>query len=298
MPQVFYKQTRRSFLRTTAQLAGAYTTAYGLGVSSVLGASAPDETPIALLSDTHVSQDMQNQYRGFFPYQNLQQVVPQVVASKPEAMLINGDVARLVGEKADYSLVKQLLEPVAQQNPVYMTLGNHDHREHIQEVFSVSGPLQPVKDKRVLVVELPYTRFILLDSLMFVNKTPGFLGQDQRKWLQTYLQQSDQKPTVIFVHHTLSDNDSSLLDTDKFFAIIRPFRQVKAVFYGHSHVYSYDTLDGIHLINQPAVGYNFSDDQPIGWLSGKFGKQGVDLTLHAIAGNRSDDNKTKSLGWR
>ncbi len=297
MPQIFYNPNRRSFLKSSAQAAGLLT-AYGMGLTSVLGAGKANETVMALLSDTHVSEDAQNEYRGFFPFKNLQTVVPQVLAARPDAVLINGDVARLTGEKADYQQAKGLLMPLANQKPIYMTLGNHDHRENILEVFSTPKELQSVKDKRVLVIEQPSTRFVLLDSLMYVNKTPGFLGQSQRTWLGEYLKQSDKKPTVLFVHHTLSDSDSALLDTDKLFGIIKPHRQVKAIFYGHSHEYKYDTLDGIHLINQPAVGYNFSDQEPVGWLTGKFRQNGADLTLHAFAGNRKEDGKTVSLAWR
>ena len=191
-----------------------------------------------------------------------------------------------------------MLSPLADQKPIYMTLGNHDHRENIIEVFSTPKELQDLKGKRVLVIEQPATRFVLLDSLLFTNKTPGLLGKVQRTWLGEYLAKSDNKPTVIFLHHTLSDGDGSLLDVDRFFEIIQPHRQVKAVFYGHSHQYNFDTLDGIHLINQPAVGYNFLDTEPVGWLSGKFRKEGVDLTLHAFAGNREGDGKTTSLAWR
>lgn len=297
MPQIFYKNNRRSFLKTSAQAAGLLA-AHALGVTSVLGAKTADETHLALLSDTHISEDAQNMYRGFYPYKNLQTVVSKVTTTLPDAVLINGDVARLTGEKADYQQAKALLEPLATQKPVYMTLGNHDHRDHIREVFSSPSEAQGVKDKHVLVIEQPVARFILLDSLMYVNKTPGFLGQTQRTWLEGFLRQSDNKPTILFVHHTLSDDDSALLDSDKLFDIIRPISKVKAIFYGHSHQYKYDTLDGIHLVNQPAIGYNFNDAEPVGWLSGKFGKSGADLTLHSFGGNQKDNGKTRSLAWR
>jgi 3',5'-cyclic AMP phosphodiesterase CpdA len=297
MPQIFYKQNRRSFLKSSAQAAGLMT-AYGLGMTSVLGQSRTDETYLALLSDTHVAEDMQNTYRGFFPHKNLQQVVPQVLKANPDAVLINGDVARLTGEKGDYGQVKSLLSPIAEKKPIYMTLGNHDHRENIQEIFSSPGEAQAVKEKRVAVIEQPTTRFVLLDSLMFVNKTPGYLGQGQRTWLGEFLQKSDNKPTVLFVHHPPFERDGALLDFDQLFSIIRPHQKVKAVFYGHSHQYRYDTFEGIHLINQPAIGYNFSDTEPVGWISGKFRKEGVSLTLHAFAGNTKDAEKTVSLSWR
>ncbi|GAB3165699.1 metallophosphoesterase family protein [Telluribacter humicola] len=301
MPQLYYKHNRRSFLKSSAQAAGLLT-AYGMGVTSVLGetttAGAADEVKLALLSDTHIAEDVQNTYRGFFPSKNLQEVVPGVLNARPDAVLINGDVARLTGEKGDYAQVKKLLAPLAEQKPVYMTLGNHDHRENIQEAFPAPKGMQNVKDKQVMVIEQPAMRFVLLDSMMYVNKSPGLLGQSQRSWLEGFLRQSDAKPTILFVHHTLSDSDSSLLDADRLFQIIKPHQKVKAVFYGHSHQYNYDILDGIHLVNQPAIGYNFSDTEPVGWLTGTFGKEGADLTLHAFAGDKKENGKSKSLAWR
>ena len=41
-------------------------------------------------------------------------------------------------------------------------------------------------------------------------------------------------------------------------------REVKAVIFGHRHVYTLDQIDGIHLVNLPAVGYSFADGNPVG----------------------------------
>jgi 3',5'-cyclic AMP phosphodiesterase CpdA len=133
---------------------------------------------------------------------------------------------------------------------------------------------------------------------MFVNQVPGHLGVAQRTWLRRHLETSGAAPTILFVHHTLSDEDGALLDADRFLNLIRPFRQVKAVLYGHSHRYSYDEMDGIHLVNLPAVGYNFADSEPVGWIDAIFAAEGADLTLRAFGGNTSGDRKSRSLRWR
>ena len=46
------------------------------------------------------------------------------------------------------------------------------------------------------------------------------------------------------------------------------------------------------------VGYNFSDEEPVGWVDAVFTPRGVDLKLNAFGGNREGDGKTKSLTWR
>jgi hypothetical protein len=73
---------------------------------------------------------------------------------------------------------------------------------------------------------------------------------------------------------------------------------VKAIFYGHSHRYHFDTLDGVHLINLPATGYNFRDSEPVGWVEATLTGEGADLRLNAVAGNTAGHGKTRSVSWR
>jgi hypothetical protein len=51
------------------------------------------------------------------------------------------------------------------------------------------------------------------------------------------------------------------------------------------------------LVNLPAVGYNFRDEEPVGWVEARFHSKGADLKLRALAGNRADDGKVTSLPW-
>jgi hypothetical protein len=73
---------------------------------------------------------------------------------------------------------------------------------------------------------------------------------------------------------------------------------VKAIFYGHSLAYRYDNSNGLHLINVPAIGYNFADTEPVGWVDSVITKDGADLTLHAFGGNMQKNGKLTSLEWR
>jgi hypothetical protein len=47
----------------------------------------------------------------------------------------------------------------------------------------------------------------------------------------------------------------------------------------------------------PALGYNFWKDEPVGWVDARFRRAGVDLTLHAIAGNRAQDGQSTRIRW-
>jgi len=300
MPGIFYQPvSRRNFLGHSTRALALLALSNGTGVLGQEAADAEKTFRLALLSDTHVPADSKNEYRRFLPWDNLKTVVPQVIESRPEGVILNGDAARLTGELADYEAVKQLLAPLAERSPIYIGLGNHDDRDNFFKVFDhPSGNRQKITGKHVLVIEKPWVRLLLLDSLLYVNKAAGFLGKAQRDWLARSLEESDARPTVIFVHHTLGDGDGDLLDVERLFRLTRTHQTVKAIIYGHSHKYAFSQEDGIHLINIPAVGYNFSDDEPVGWVDAMFTPKGVDLKLRAIGGNRTADGKTRSLAWR
>ncbi len=288
--------TRRSFLTTTTTLGAAGLT---VAFARPARAAAPSgELHLALLSDTHVPGDRQNGHRGFNPWENLRGAVPQVAAARPDGVVVCGDVARLEGRPEDYVELRALLTPVATVAPVYVALGNHDDRDHFRAAFPAPpGTIAPVKSRHVTVVEHPALRVIVLDSLLYVNRVAGLLGQEQRAWLEAALPAFADRPAVLFVHHPPTDADGDLLDGDRLLALCRANRHVKAVFHGHAHVWAVGRRDGLPIVSLPALGYNFDDAQPVGWVDARFRSDGAALTLRAVAGNRADDGKTTRLEW-
>jgi Icc protein len=299
MAEIFYKSmNRRNFIKTGLAALGTVVT-LNAGCSPGMKRIQYQASRWALLSDTHIPEDVNNNYRGFYPYQNLQKVVPGIISALPDGVAITGDLARLTGQLGDYANLKKLLEPIAEKRPIFMALGNHDNRNNFVKVFNnVPGEKQPVKDKHVVVANKPTVRLIILDSLLYVNKVPGLLGKAQRQWLQNYLTECDNTPTILCFHHSLEDGDDDLLDLPRLYSAIKPIRKVKAIVYGHSHEYKFSELEGIHLINLPAVGYNFNDAEPVGWVEANLTTKGGNFKLHAIAGNTSNDQAVTKLTWR
>lgn len=291
------KSNRRKFIQNLAGSAGTIAT---IGIFQPLSSQAKNKSlNLALISDTHIPEDVDNNYRGFYPYNNLKTAAVQVAESGLEGTIITGDLARLTGEPGDYSNLKSLLQPITEKMPIAMALGNHDQREHFLAAFTTTaGQRQALENKYVVVMDHPDIQLIILDSLLSTNLVSGLIGKLQREWLTTYLEANKDKPILLFFHHSLGDRDSDLLDVDKLFKIIEPHNQVKAIFYGHSHVYRYDIRNDIHLINLPALGYNFNDKEPIGWVEASLDKKGGKFTLHAIGGNKSEDEMKKELIWR
>ncbi len=298
MPHIISSRiSRKDFIKKSVKIGGALAT---MGIFYEQSRAGNDPSVhLAILADTHVAAYKNEQYRGFFPSKNFQQVISQVNDKNPEAMIITGDIARLRGELGDYSAIQEQLQVLNNEIPVLMALGNHDDRINFYDIFNEdSQNKQEVFNKHVLVVDYGQIRIVLLDSLMFVNKTPGFLGQGQREWLNNYLDKSDNKPVFIFVHHTLNNGDTDLLDADRLFNLLKGHKKVKAIFYGHSHVYKITERNKIKLINIPAVGYNFIDSQPVGWLEARISPEKGIFTLHAIGGNIENNGQLTEIKWR
>lgn len=275
--------TRRAFALTAAGVA-------------LRGQTTP--LRVALLSDTHIPADPAGEYRGFRPQANLAKIVPGIAAANVESALICGDLARLLGLPGDYAALRKLLAPVAAKMPVAFALGNHDDRKNFLAAAGPQAGAQPVQSRHVTVIETQPVNFVVLDSLIEPDLTPGLLGKAQRAWLAGWLQTSGPKPVVLFVHHPLDDADGSLLDAPRLFAILRLYPNVKAIVFGHTHKYAFDTTEGIHLINLPAVGYNFSDAEPVGWVESEFTPTGAAFTLRAAGGDTARDGQTVTLRWR
>jgi Icc protein len=299
----FYSPTqegRRQFLTTAA---GAL--CVNLMPSRWLSAQddkAVDSVKWALLADTHVAENKEEVYNGSYPFRNLKAIVPGLTAAAPVGAMIVGDVARLDGRPADYRLVKELLEPFAKDAPVFLGLGNHDHRGNFLKVFPGSpeaGKRQEVDQKHVLVVDqAPYVRIVLLDSLHEVNKGAGNLGKAQVVWLEKFLAGSDETPTVFCVHHTLGNGGADILDVGELFRVVEPAKKVKAICYGHSHRFGITERKGIHLINLPPVGYRFDKVTPMGWLEADFSKTGSVLKLVTVDPKEERNGEVVKLPWR
>lgn len=317
MPLLFDTTTdRRSFIRKASVLTGAAAFA---GTYTSLASSPGDtrELRYAFLADTHIPGVDDRETGGgrllyYDPHGNFSRVLAQIDEAAPDAMAILGDLARMDGQADDYVRMRALLASTSKSTPVFMALGNHDHRGRFLDVFEQPEPMTnaAVVDQRypidgpsaqrrrtAHVIDGSPVRIILLDSLFVVNVVSGLLGQPQRRWLETYLTQAAGTPTVIGLHHNLGEGDQHLLDTERFLEIIRPHRNVKAVLYGHSHRLRYEEWEGIHLLNLPAVGYSF-DKQPLGWIDARLTPEGGDFTVRAVAGDMAQDGRLFSLEWR
>lgn len=288
--------SRRQFLRRAA-VAGA-----ALLLPRELLA-APYDTNWALLSDTHIAADANAIMREVYLADHLRRAVGEVLTmgARPAGVFVNGDCALKAGQVGDYATFTSLIAPLSTVNfPLHMTLGNHDHRQNFRAALNEKAPV--LESKHVSVVESSRANWILLDSLDKTDVTPGLLEEQQRAWLAKTLDALGDKPALVMVHHdpNLSGDEKTtgLVDTKELFEVIAPRKQVKALIFGHTHRWEFREKEGIHLINLPAVAYNFSPEQPTGWTKCVLGGNGASFQLSAHDKNHPWHGQKKELAWR
>ncbi len=279
-----------------------------VGASIVVGnrlSAADDSQPtvVALLSDTHIDADRAKKLRDVVMGDHLATAWEQVMgaAARLSAAIVHGDVACLTGEAGDYRQVAQLLIPTGKAAvPLHFLLGNHDNRDNFREVLKTSA-VSPLESHHVSLLETPHANWFLLDSLELVNKTPGKLGDTQLKWLAAALDAHADKPALVSVHHHPvfeGEKLGGIQDTKELLEILVPRKQVKAIFFGHTHSWSQKVHEGIHLVNLPPVAYVFAKEKPSGWVEAALRSKSMELTFHGVGPANEAHGKKLELAWR
>jgi Icc protein len=264
-----------------------------------------DDSVFALLSDTHIAG---NRHRVFFHAnmtEHFEAISRELVEmpARPAGVFISGDCAWTDGALHDYHTFAGLLEPIRRaQMPVYLTLGNHDNRERFWSVLTDQKTARhPVARRQMGLVRTRRANWFILDSLERTQFIPGMLGAEQLAWLARTLDANTDKPALIIVHHNLGSGDQSiaLQDSEKFFEIVRPRKQVKACFFGHTHIWNVKCDEsGIHLVNLPPTSYVFFPGDPSGWVRAKFQEGGMRLELRCVDRSHKLQGQLVDLKWR
>jgi Icc protein len=303
MPITLPPISRRRFLQGAVAAAGAL----AIGPRVFAAESPADPNHLALFSDIHLPADSKLIHKTKISmWENFCKVRDEVLAleSPPVALLINGDCAYLHGKPADYVTVLNGLKPIRQAGlPVHLGLGNHDSRADLLAALGADDRrVEALADKRAAMLSLPHADWYILDTLEKTDTTPGTLGAEQLAWLAKSLDARADRPAVIMMHHQPDsrplDKRSGLTDTPEFLEMVQPRKQVKAVLFGHTHVWKHYEKDGLHFINLPTTAYVFDPAQPAGWVDARVKAKSMALQLHAITPDHPMDKETLDLKWR
>lgn len=292
--------SRRSFLRRALVA--------GVGVSCAPQLLAADRRTDAnswiFLADPHIAADARKVNKSVNMTDNLTTVSKQVLElpERPGGVIVVGDCAFSQGEPGEYLQFKGLIEPFRTDGmPVHLMLGNHDQRENFWAALAADkNAKRPVSDRQVSMISTELVNWFMLDSLEKTLQTPGALGSEQLNWLAETLDANPSKPAVIFVHHNPGlEGNLGLKDTEPFWQVLRPRKQVKAWVYGHTHTWRISQDDsGIHLVNLPPTSYIFRDGDPAGWIHAVVRPDGMKLELRSLDTQHKAHGQIVDLKWR
>ena len=292
--------TRRRFL------SGTLATGTGLLLPKRLlaGDAKIDANRWMLLADIHVWEHRDRVHEGVNPAANFEEVRRRILAhkSRTAGVIVAGDCAFLYGEKADYAVLADIVRPYCEAGvPLHMALGNHDNRENFFDAFPEAKLPHKLNGfpQHVSIVKSPYANFFLVDSLTKTYQTSGRLGKTQLQWLAKALDANADKPAIVVMHHDPHHRDTTgLQDTEALYELILPRKQVKAYVFGHTHRWSVDKVEGLHLINLPTLAWIFDKTQPVGWVDARLRPDGMLLTLNTLNRKHPAHGQLNDLIWR
>lgn len=302
MPLSVESVSRRDFLKASMILgAAALLPQNVLAAFPTPSSVKPDIESLALLSDTHVSGGFLFKMMG----SRLSRAVQQVLSlpQRPEKVLVAGDCAHLSGRKGDYREYVRRIQPLVDAGmPLHMILGNHDHRERFWNALPHERPQTSIPQPRqAMVIPGRHANWFMLDSLNQSDPGEAELGRDQRTWLAHELDAHPDKPALIMLHHDPIRGGSKpgLNDSAELLAIANQHPHVKAIFFGHTHVWNVVQMrSGLYLVNLPALGYTLHGRSFIGWVECQLSDTGAALKVHALDENEPQHRRIIHLRWR
>ncbi len=186
---------------------------------------------IVLITDLHTSRE------GNYPFdidvrKNLQRVLSEVKAIRPDLLVVTGDLSMKEGDLEIYRWQKLLFDNV--EAPYLLLAGNHDDQQMMHQVFE-GLDLRPTG-------EIYGARTYASNTLLYLDSARGLLSKEQKRWLGKQIMKHNGQYLVIFMHHPphlLSvphmDNAYALQDREEVMQILFQAGLPVHVFCGHYH---------------------------------------------------------------
>jgi len=310
MPITLFPLTRRNFIGGALALSGS------AWIKPRAMAKQPffDPNRVALLADTHISDDPKRSYPGTkWPgspvkeeehewvnmADSLAQAVREVIAlnPRPANLIVNGDCALSRGTVAEYKEFLRLIEPIREAGiTVHITIGNHDTREKLWQMLPFLKKEQMGVHADVL--ELPHANIVLLDS-----GKRGVVEDKQLSWLAQQLDDRKNKPALVFAHYNPLPTHGirpirGMKNGKALVKLIATRKHAKAFFHGHTHEWQHSREGAIQIIAQPSVSYYFGKGHAHGWVDMNLTETTADLELHCIDPQHKQHGEKKQISLK
>jgi Icc protein len=220
-------------------------------------------TRIVQLSDFHLVADPRERVKGVHPMACLVEVLQLVERWAPNAdyLVLTGDLANDEAKQTYVALRKLLGDRV---DRVRIIPGNHDDREAIREIFPESAPAE---GPLTFSLRAGQWRAIGLDS-QAPGHVHGRLSDLQLRWLARQLEACRPDPTILFIHHHLTDVGSAWLEpiglenSGALAEVLAKASHVHALFHGHIHQEYAGQGPGVRVFGVPSTSFQFRPRRP------------------------------------
>lgn len=223
---------------------------------------------MAVVSDLHLLATPETRFRGVDTRASLRRVLDDVTATRPDVLLLGGDLSH-DGSEASYRALPPLLATVG--CPWYTVAGNHDDPALLARLFGVER----------LLDDLVHGRWRVRGLTSAVPGSPaGRLAESARRRLAEDLAHSDHDWVVLVHHHPWPCGSpwidaSGLADAEAFLDLCASSGRVRAVVYGHIHAAAETRRGALALYATPSTALAFPHPSgdlgahrgptPVGW---------------------------------
>ncbi len=202
---------------------------------------------LAQLTDTHIADPETDTELLVDNNARLAAAVERLNAEsvQPEAILATGDMTDN-GTAVEMDLLAELLEPL--RAPLLALPGNHDVRETFRDAFDM--PWATEDSHLSWAVDVGDLHIIGLDTLR-PGSHGGLFDEERRRWLVEALAESEDRPTMIAMHHPpflsgIHWMDSMRLEGAEDFAdVVAATSNVVRIVCGHLHRPLTTTIGGV-----------------------------------------------------
>ena len=210
---------------------------------------------IAQVTDMHLFASEQKQLLGMPTTKSFNAVIERLkkLREQLDLLLLTGDLS---GDSTSqsYSNLQNLLSPLFL--PSYWLPGNHDDFTIMNEVLNLGLV------SRRKCFERGGWNFVLLDSSV-PGEVHGYLRRETLEWLDLQLSMTGDQPTAIALHHPPFNinscwlDNSSLQNSEDFFAVLDKYPQVRLVLFGHIHQEFLTQRRGVDYLGTPSTCVQF-----------------------------------------
>lgn len=215
---------------------------------------------IIQITDPHLFKDTNGELLGINTQASFSQVLSEIQQQQYDydLVLATGD---LVQDNSDEGYLRFRQEVKALNNKmVFWIPGNHDFQPKMFEILKEDS----VSAKKHILLGDKW-QILLLDSQ--VQGVPhGQLEAEELDWLKLKLQEYPERYSLVVLHHHLLSTGSAWLDqhnlrnANELAEVLAPFKNVKALLYGHIHQQVDSEWLGYQVMATPSTCIQFKAD--------------------------------------